>query len=116
MRAFASQCVSLVRAWWRGDRIRVSPREGRLLAIAVGSAIRVGSVYAEVTSRRRIDTAAAGPVAEYGLRTDDGPARLRVPLAGCGALVFARDGIDEVVSDDDVWLVFAPSPSGRGLG
>ena len=39
------------RSWWRHDRIRVSPREGRLLRLQPGDLLQIDGLQVEVLSR-----------------------------------------------------------------
>jgi hypothetical protein len=41
----------LIRAWWRVDRIRTSPNDGRLLRLDFGSILDVGQQRVEVIDR-----------------------------------------------------------------
>jgi hypothetical protein len=43
--------LSRLRLWAAGDRIRISPREGRLLRVPVGACIRAGGCLGRVTRR-----------------------------------------------------------------
>lgn len=44
----------LFTAWAFRDRIRVSPREGKLLRLPVGACLRVGGILYRVTARQRL--------------------------------------------------------------
>ena len=73
----ASGLLSLLRSWWRDDRIRVSARPGRLLRLAPGSALRVRGVPAIILCRRVGETPAGAYVA-YDCDTAGGPGELVV--------------------------------------
>ena len=55
--AWCRSLVRLVRSWWVVDRIRVSPREGRLLRLGCGTLLRIRDEWFEIESR----TVTAGP-------------------------------------------------------
>lgn len=83
----------LIRAWWSDDRIRVSPREGRLLRLEPGDVVVVRGCAAEIrarTERREL----VPPRVCYDCARSTGTARLTV-LAESGAC-----GTVEWVTDD----------------
>lgn len=101
---FISAVVELVRSWWRGDRVRASPREGRLLRIAPGSLIRVGSTLATVC-RRCVGQTAKGPYVLYCCEGDTGPCQLWVtPLASTyrPRVRWVEFGRENVLTEDEV--------------
>ncbi|MEX0717258.1 MAG: hypothetical protein WD066_11760 [Planctomycetaceae bacterium] len=72
-----SELRELVRAWWTADRIRVSPREGRLLRLRPGDVVVVRGCAAEVRTRtERRD--ALPPSVTYECVAATGTARLAV--------------------------------------
>jgi hypothetical protein len=72
----------LVRSWWRVDRIRVSPREGRLLSLEPPCVVFITSRPAQVVERIAPDPTASDPSVTYRCRTSTGPAELCVRLTG----------------------------------
>ena len=80
-----------LRAWAFGDRVRASPREGRLLRIPVGGCVRVAGTVAQVVSREPIDsgegTGGSGePGVTYTCRGVAGDLRLAATLVPSGAV------------------------------
>ena len=49
------QMLELVREWWRVDRVRASPFEGRLLRLSPGAIVCVGGKNYQVTGRAVIE-------------------------------------------------------------
>lgn len=43
--------IGLIRDWWRIDRVRISPREGRLLRLQPGDLLRLEGMTVTVTDR-----------------------------------------------------------------
>ena len=94
----------LVWQWWTGDRIRVSPVEGRLLRVLPGDILSVDGTDVEVVDRIVI--------AERTLclicRTQRGTAELYVPVfskAGPQEIVWVRSGGERTLTtaDIEVW-------------
>ena len=50
-RRLAVDLLRLVRSWWRADRIRSMPPEGRLLRMSAGTLVTVRSHPAEIVGR-----------------------------------------------------------------
>ena len=50
--------------WWYADRIRISPREGRLLRIEPGAVLRIGNYLLEIITRGTGDDP-IGPFVAY---------------------------------------------------
>ncbi|MBI4604553.1 MAG: hypothetical protein HY721_21535 [Planctomycetes bacterium] len=69
--------ADLLLAWWCADRVRASPREGRLLRLEPGSVLRVAGRPAAVVGRRVGETA-EGPYVAYECECESGPAALVV--------------------------------------
>lgn len=95
--------------WWTGDRIRVSPVEGRLLRVQPGDILSVAGIDVEVIDRMVI--------AEHTLclicRTQRGTAELYVPVlskAGPQEIVWVKSGGERTLTSAniEVW------PRGRG--
>ena len=69
--------VELVSSWWRVDRVRNSPREGRLLRLSPPSVLRIAGRRYRLISRRA--TSAGGkPCVVYHCRSPAGGCELRV--------------------------------------
>lgn len=47
-----ADCAALIRSWWDVDRIRISPTEGKLLRLRIGSVIVVNRRSFEVVGHR----------------------------------------------------------------
>lgn len=59
-------------AWWRKDRIRASPTDGKLLGLDTHSLIEIDGTILEIMSRS-IRSTPAGPIVTYEARsTTDG--------------------------------------------
>lgn len=61
--------AALARSWWQVDRVRISPREGRLLNLRPPCLLRIDGAIAQVTARQA-GQGARGPYVVY--RCDDG--------------------------------------------
>jgi hypothetical protein len=70
-------CVGLVAAWWRIDRVRISPREGELLRLRPECVLIIAGKPVEVLRRQEVETSCAQGV-RYECRTDEGTAQLEV--------------------------------------
>ncbi|MDX1606710.1 MAG: hypothetical protein R3202_10995 [Candidatus Competibacterales bacterium] len=55
----ARRLLCLLRDWWRLDRIRISPEEGRLLRLRPGALLELDGMLLQVMARRSL-TAAPG--------------------------------------------------------
>jgi hypothetical protein len=73
---FCRKLCQLIRLWWTGDRIRVSPVEGRLLRIQPGDLLSVAGMDVEVVDRLVIAESSLCLVC----RTPQGTAELHVPV------------------------------------
>ena len=96
--------LALVRSWWRCDRVRVSPREGRLLRLKPPCLVRVGDTIIDVTSRTVGETA-AGCYLLYRGHSSTGPCSIRVrPSGPRGVVTASGSGFREArpLSDEDV--------------
>ena len=102
------------RWWWKVDRVRISPREGRLLRLEPPCLLRLGGLWAQVVGRE-VATGGAGPSVVYRLNADAGSAVLRVARRpGCRALsVHLRAGAGEESLPEEEIEVF---PRGPGQG
>jgi hypothetical protein len=79
--ALWASAVALLSEWWRVDRIRSSPREGRLLRIGARCVLRVGADFVLV-QRRSVGHGKAGPFIIYECIGDRGPGELWVTPIG----------------------------------
>jgi hypothetical protein len=93
----------LVRQWWQVDRIRVSPRQGRLLRIEPPAIIRVDAMIAQVLSRST-GCNGAGPYVAYECRTERGRAQLRICPVGlaCQQVSWVEEGQAREVTEDAI--------------
>lgn len=80
-RGCLSRWFRLLRSWWQVDRVRVSPREGRLLRLSPPCIVRIMGRYAQVHHRRMGETH-TGPYVCYECTVDDEPAQLWVMPSG----------------------------------
>jgi len=71
------QLGRLLHSWWRGDRIRVSPEEGRLLRLRPPCWLLIDGATVEVVGRTVPD---AGRRVLYSCRTHSGVGTLAVSL------------------------------------
>lgn len=97
---------SLGLSWWRVDRLRISPREGRLLRISPPAILRIGSRLLEVVSRN-VGENAAGPFVAYECRCGEEVSELWVaPVSHCHttAIRWQHAGRDEWLDADEVEL------------
>ena len=82
-RSLPAAIVELLKSWWRVDRIRSSPAEGRLLRLQPPAFVVIDERTIEVT-RRVVGQDRDGPFVVYDCLEDGLPARLLVrPAAGC---------------------------------
>src|SRR5204863_3725547 len=94
-------------SWWaRGDRIRVSPRDGRLLRLTRGCYVRVAGKPAKVMSRQ-IARCAEGLFVAYDCESAAGPFQLTVRHDdAAGAMLRVRSaGVDRAVDEADVEVI-----------
>jgi hypothetical protein len=95
---------SLVRDWWQVDRVRASPREGRLMRLQPPCIIRVGRQVVEVL-RRSVSQTSAGSYVTYDCDNGEGPCRLRVTPVGtthCPIVHWVECGQEHEISEDQV--------------
>ena len=92
MRRFWRELVRCWRAWWRVDRIRVSPQEGRLLRLPLPCIAVIEGRPVELM-RRATGHRAGGAYVRYEGRTAHGDCALTVtPLAGAVVRLSWHDG------------------------
>ncbi len=71
--------LDCLRAWWRVDRIRVSPRDGSLLRLSPHCLVVIGGQSFEI-AHRIVGHDVAGPFVDYDLHGENGSARLLVRM------------------------------------
>lgn len=94
----------LVRAWWKVDRIRVRPAEGRLLRLQPGCVISVEQRPVEIIRRHTKQSDASGTVL-YDCSTADGTANLVVVSDGNGhvcQLAWVEGGGTRLLLETDI--------------
>ena len=72
--------LDTLRRWWLSDRIRASPRDGKLLRIPVGACVRIGDTVARVTGRTIGENGAGACEVTYVCRSATADFRLCVSL------------------------------------
>ena len=96
----------LLRRWALSDRVRASPREGKLLRLRVGACVRVGETLARVTRRVTECSGSGGSELTYTCSSAAGDLHLCVSLpASDTPLVRVRireDGRTRDVSVHDI--------------
>lgn len=105
-----SKLSGWIRSWWRVDRVRVSPTEGRLLRLEPPCWLRVEGTLVEVFSRTVGETT-GGPFVTYGCRSPAGPCTLSLDPRGQGRTAILRwekDARKEELSSRQV-EVFQPA-------
>lgn len=76
---FSKELLECVRSWWRVDRIRTSPVEGRLLRLHPPCFVVIGGRSFEI-AHRVVGQDSEGPFVDYNIHSQDGSARLLVRL------------------------------------
>lgn len=107
--------VDLLRAWWRVDRIRASPREGRLLRLEVADFLTVRGEPARVVARR-VGVDAEGRFVAYRCETAAGERELRARPRrgrGCALAWGALDGPTCRLDEVEI-VVFSPARTDHG--
>jgi hypothetical protein len=105
----------LIEAWWKIDRIRASPREGRLLRIEPPCVVVIDDQPAEVVARtlgRAADESGTIQV-DYDCRSAQGACRLRLTVTACGAIAaiaWTAEGIEQLVNEEQVEVYQSFSP------
>ncbi|MBC8351356.1 MAG: hypothetical protein H8E66_05185 [Planctomycetes bacterium] len=104
MASLAADAASLFRAWWYRDRIRSSPREGKLLRLSPGAVLCANGSTVEVQQRDVIETS-QGSVLRYRCCGDDSPSELWVTFAPVPLIVWCcnRDEQRLAVDEIEVW-------------
>lgn len=94
----------LIAAWWRHDRIRVSPREGWLWRLRPACWIAIGGEVVRVVGRT-VGQTCRGTYIEYECESDRGLSRLRMEMAVGGEsprLVWQHGGRSRSIGEDEV--------------
>jgi hypothetical protein len=99
----------LTRSWWNVDRIRVSPREGRLLRLQPPCYLLIDGRPAEVLART-LAQGDSGWTVSYECRTADGDGNLTVRMIGDSTsdVVWTTDGVERLIASDEI-EVFVPT-------
>lgn len=108
--------LEFLRAWWRVDRIRASPRDGRLLRLHPPCFVLIGDRSFEI-GRRVVGQDADGPFVVYDGRDANGPAKLLVRLVTKSSRTVIRwigNNGERTLDETDI-SVFEPIPSPNGL-
>jgi hypothetical protein len=108
--------VDLVNGWWKRDRIRVRPSEGRLFRLRPGAVLcfsdspHTPPINAEVVARRD-DQDARCPTICYFCRTSRGEGELIVTYRGAGgpAIDWFADGALFELQADDIEVFYSDS-------
>ena len=72
--------LDTLRRWWFSDRIRASPRDGKLLRIPVGACVRIGDTVARVTGQTIDENGAGAREVTYACRSGTADFQLCVSL------------------------------------
>ena len=96
----------LLRSWWRCDRIRVAPREGRLLRLNPRDRLIVRGVAATIV-RRTLKEIGGEPVVDYDCDSDTGRLVMRVPLSRSerAAVLHSSLTVAHALSETEIDLV-----------
>lgn len=79
LRAVSKAVLDCIRSWWRVDRIRASPTDGRLLRLHPPCFVVIGGQSFEI-AHRIVGQDSEGPFVDYNIHSPDGPGRLLVHL------------------------------------
>jgi len=69
----------LILSWWKSDRIRASPRDGRLLRVQPGDLLTIGTIHVEILDRSTQDCP-AGRSLQLNCQSESGSAVLSVTI------------------------------------
>ena len=78
-RAFSKALLDCIRSWWRVDRIRTSPAEGRMLRLHPPCFVVIGGRSFEIV-HRIVGQDSEGPFVDYNIHSPDGSGRLLVRM------------------------------------
>jgi hypothetical protein len=93
--------VSFLRAWWRQDRIRSSPREGKLLRLVPGAVLSIDGRMLEVEQRDLMPTKAS-QLLRLRCRGVEGHSELWIHFDSDVELVWNCNGKETTISEDEV--------------
>ena len=101
----AMALTRLLHWWWRCDRIRASPREGRLLRLVPPCFLRIAGESAEVVSRH-VTNAGDGQLITHRCQGAAGDFELAIRLTAGGPEVrMRRGGRERLVAAEDVVVI-----------
>ena len=103
-RGWLMRAVRLLRSWWRADRVRLSPGEGRLLRLGAPCILRFGGRYVQVM-RRRTGQTPGGPYVCYECEVDGQTGELWVEPTGerlPPRVAWREGGVVRVLAADEV--------------
>ncbi len=102
--------LDCLRSWWRMDRIRVLPTDGRLLRLHPPCFVVIGGRSFEI-AHRVVGQDAEGPFVDYNIHSQDGSARMLVRLiVETSQTVIRWIGPDgERLLDEEAISVFEPT-------
>lgn len=98
LRAGLSYCVQ---TWWNKDRVRVSPREGRLLRVDAGAILFIERERHQVLGRDTIATK-YGPVIRYRCEAAHAERELWVVASPIPTILLVEDHDERELTSDDV--------------
>lgn len=99
--SLAADVASLFRAWWYRDRIRCSPREGKLLRLAPGAILCVAGRTIEVETRDVMEQN-RGAILRYRCRDSDSRPELWVTFQAIPKIVWSCGGEEQHLAVDDI--------------
>lgn len=96
--------VDFLRDWWSKDRVRASPREGRLLRVSPRSVLYIEGTRYEVAERNPVETS-RGTVVRYKCNGLDDHVELWVTTGCVPSVVLVKDDAERelTVGDVEVW-------------
>jgi hypothetical protein len=96
----------LVKSWWRKDRIRVSPREGRLLRLHAPCHLLIRDIPVQVLERKSQPQESDGRLSVvYSCWTSSGPGELLVEpdeFSNAPRIVWRYQGCAESVPEAEI--------------
>ncbi|MDA1053992.1 MAG: hypothetical protein O3C40_26380 [Planctomycetota bacterium] len=99
--SLAADAVSLLRAWWHQDRIRSSPREGKLLRLAPGAILCVHGRTIEVEQRDVFETD-QGSILRFRCRDTDSHPELWIQVQPVPIIAWRCGDDEQYLSADDI--------------
>ena len=103
-RQLCTALKELVESWWCVDRIRASPREGRLLRLFPGSAVTIHGTTLEIVQRVVRETP-RGPLVCYETCSDEGTCQLWIAAESPEIVMWIRGSSEQSLSagEIDAW-------------